>query len=637
MGECPSGFNVPDFSVPTSEVQNGLDRVNTVADEAIDRIAVLSDDGFQIASWSTDVPTFNGIDIESLSILQAPIALPTSLIDYDASAGVEPVGDLGNFDIYDPDFNSAPRFSARSPIIIPPTAPAQLNIARPTGKPIQTSITIPDSPDIDSLFPAVPTIDELRNVEITPISLPTFDGVKPVADIVKPSRVFNYNEIDYQNDLKDQVEGWLSTTLLGGTGLPVAIWDDIKNKMLNDIEDEHNRNFEDVTYEFAGRGFTTPPGAMTKRLRRNSDQSYRGRAAAHRDVMIQQATMEVDQLKFYTERALGYVQIDIGLYNEVQNRRLRAAEALASYEREYLNVEIALFNAQLQAYVTDAQVHRDLLEAAKINLDYKRLEIEVELARGENNKNKIDVYVAQLEAVKRYVEIYNSEIQATAQLVELDRNKFLAYEAEVNAYAKEVEAAGVEWDIYKTKWDGELAKIGVFQAETQAYAARIEGYGAETRAEQVKVDASLGKNRLQLDSYLASIERRLGEIRGNADGIQARATGFAAYSDAYRSYSSYNSSKADAYRSQLTAEIENQRAIISSGIEAARIKSAEITAQQSLAERAWEAVMTVNGQIGSAALSAYNVSASISQSHGYSAGQSIGCSETFTTNTTVSK
>ena len=107
------------------------------------------------------------------------------------------------------------------------------------------------------------------------------------------------------SDAFDEATNWMVNAItIGGTGISpaveAAIWARGRDRVLVDAARAEAQTLD----EFSARGFSLPPGALTARLDAVRYEGMVKTSEFSRDVAVEQAKMEVDNLRFAVDKAI---------------------------------------------------------------------------------------------------------------------------------------------------------------------------------------------------------------------------------------------------------------------------------------------------------------------------------------------
>lgn len=517
---------------------------------------------------------------------------------------------LDDLDIGDLDpLPSAPA----APVLNIPDAPGMANIQAPQRPAIDTQVEIPEAPAI-----ALPEMEQLIQVTLPTFEfpqLPTFDDVPPDASgIVVPNVFINWTEPAYQSEVLDEIQAKVREMMAGASGLPPAVEEALFSRARERDSAETKRAVQEAVDTWASRDFSMPPGMLVKAADVAREQGRLRAAETNRDILIEAARWEIEGVRFAVERGIALEQITSNLYENMAGRLFEAAKFHAEAQIRVFDAQIALFNAQNAAFQTKAEVYRTRLEAAISKLTAYKTAVEGQVALGQINQQRVEVFKAKLDAVQSNVEIYKAMVQGAQVRAETIKNQFDAYRADVQAYAEQIGAEKAKFDAYESRIKGEQAKAGIFDAQTRAFAETVRGVATKAdvkvKAAQVKSEAArakVAKFLAEVDAFKAELEASLGEVRYATTVYQAKAEGWRAQSSAKVAEAEVHSRYADMNSRTNIAFAEMQIAEYQASIQKA-VQEAQIALE------AAKALGQYTAQLAAGAMSAAHVSASVSGS-----------------------
>lgn len=517
---------------------------------------------------------------------------------------------------------AVPVFSVQPPTIQILNKPSALNAPNIGPAPTITDVTLPDSPAIK--LPDKPLMELIKLPKLPDINLPTFSGVAPDGSgLSTPNVGFVWNEDRYDSVLLQDVTNRLTTMLLGGTGLPAnieqAIWDRSRAR-----EDVIARKATQEAYEeFSSRGFSIPPGALSGRISEVQQKNHESVSALSRDIVIKQAELEIDNLKFSVSAGIQLESQMMAYAGQYAARALDAAKITAQVAVDIFNTQVALYNARLQGYQTEASVFKDLIQAESIKLDQYRAEIDAQKLIGDINLQATQIYKTRSEALMAAVDLYKAQMEGVKTKVDVDRARLEGFRATVDAYRTEVEAKSSEYQAWAQSIQGEAAKVSMYEAHARAYGSIVDAYKT---GEMVKIEnmrAQISVNEMMVKEFSAEVDYLSEQIKA---GVAQTNSVASAYEGKARVYSSQVGSE----QARVQAIAEKIRLTIAAGTSDAelKLKAAEVNIQQllrilALEQEGQKAAGSVAGQLAASAMSSFNLSAGVSSSWGRSISNSL--------------
>lgn len=513
-------------------------------------------------------------------------------------AGLD-VNDLG-------DFPSAPTM----PVLSIPSPPAMANIPVPPKPNIPTDVPLPTAPSI-----SMPELGALVNINIPAFefpSLPDFSDKAPEIDFVAPDVFINWAEPKYQSEVLPKIQEQVLMMMAGGTGLPAPIEDALFSRARERDSAETERAVQEAVDTWASRGFSMPPGMLTKQANVVREQGRLKACELNRDILVQAATWEIENLRFAVTQGMALEQLIENLFENATKRTFEVARFQAESQINVFNARIGLFNAQNAAFQTLAQVYRAKLDGALGKLQAYKTAVEAQSAIGQINQQQVEVYKSKVQAVQASVEIFNSQMRGAQVQSDVIKGRFDAYRAEVQAYSEQIGAEKVKLEAHDSIVKGEVAKAGLFEVQARNYAATIQGIASKAdirvKGTQLKIEAA----RVYLQRYIADTElcklkldTNMRTAQFNLQAFQSRVEGWKADAQVKVSEAEVQSRFADMQTRTNIAYSEMQMHQYQANIQ----KAAQ---QAQIALEAAKAMGQYTAQLAAGAMSAMHVSASVS-------------------------
>ena len=523
-----------------------------------------------------------------------------------------------------------------APVAIPvtiPESPAMAAVSAPERPSVDTNIAIPDAPAID-----VPSMDALEQIHIPEFSfpeLPTFDAAPPsTAALTVPNAFINWQPTQYESEMLDDLSAQVKAMMAGGAGLPPAVEDALFSRARERDSAETTRAVQEATDTWAARGFSMPPGMLAKQVDVIREQGRLRAAEMNRDIMTQAAQWEIENLRFAVQQGMALEQLTQNLFENLAKRLFEAARFQAEAEISVFNAQVGLFNAQNAAFQTLAGVYRTKLDGALAKLTAYKTAVEGQVALGQINQQRVEVFTARLAAVQSSVELYKATMQGASVRAETIKNQFDAYRADVQAFAERIGAEKVKFDAYEARIKGESAKVGMMEAQARAYASTVQAVAnkaeVKVKAAQIKLEAA----RAKVSAFLGNVDAYKARTSAELANVQAATSRFQGQVEAWRADAGARAANAE-LKSRF-ADMTSRTGIAYSEMQItqyqAKMQKAVQEAQLSL--EAAKSLGQYTAQLAAGAMSAANVSASIGGSG--AANSSASYSETKSTSTSYS-
>lgn len=601
-------------------VQSGFSTANSYASEAYDKASAFLDDIVGIADNLGQLPPID-VDMQpvfaTISPYEAPVKPDATTLDPNfAVAPTEPtISDVAPLDI-----GNAPNFTAVMPAIdtnIP--LPADLSATVPTA-PDLTPIAIPADPNV--VLPDVPTLLGINIPTAPSIELPEFVAVLPDAPSDASVVPFSFTEPAYGDTLLDAVKARLYAFVNGdSTGIDpdveAAIWDRARDREYQTGQ----TGVEEISRGFASKGFTQPQGAMLTRLSA-AYQGIRNKVSGFsRDVAIKQADLEQENRKAAFTNTIQLEGQLLTYSNNIANRAFEVAKFASEVGITLFNARVAMYNANIQAYVATATVFKARLEAELAKLEIFKTELEGQKLIGELNLQNVQIYKERVSAALAEIEVFKAKLSAVELVTKVDANRIEAFKSTVGAYGEQVRAKASEYDMFATRVKAEASKVDIYRSQADAYRSEVDGFVAITKSKieqqaaeiKYKQEAPIELFKARIAAYGEAIRAEASRLEGLTSIYESEIKGYSAEIDG-------ESKRVEAETDAYKAEVEYKVKEASLRMEEARLNLATIQQSIQLLLEAIKGGSTVAAQLAASAMSAVNLSASVSDSNSNSAG-----------------
>lgn len=512
--------------------------------------------------------------------------------------------------------------------VFPTPAPTKPNINIRTA-PTPDPVVVPDTPPTEPVYddpdplsitlPSVPTLRDLSLPSAPTIEIPILDlGALPTFYAPEPPSGLDYEEDTYVSQLQQPLIDKILEWLLGGTGLPEHIWEQIWEKNRQNEEETANQLIEQAMEDFAARGFELPPGALVARVQQAEEQVNKEVNARSREKAIAYAQMEVDNLRFTIERGITYEGQLKDHWHRIQDRALEAAKAVWEGAIAVYNAYAATYNMQVQGYIAKIQANQLLIEQELAKLEVYKSELEGARLTNEINRLDVEIYTQQLQGVLAEIQVYRAQLENINIQAEIYKSQVDAFRATVDAAGARIEAANLELEGYKTELEGEQTKADVYRAEVQGYAAHIDAVGKEYDIYAKGYDVSIGINDHYTRRLNADIQRYGAEIEGQLGNIRAAVAAIEAESRVAVANAGIHEADARAQAAVTQLKIQDAKNYVDTQLESARIVFGHALGKSQIAANTIIEVAKTQQAIAASALSAVNLGStySIQQSDG---------------------
>lgn len=413
-------------------------------------------------------------------------------------------------------FTTAPELGVEPPVLTFGPRPVTPNIPIPVAPPPPDDIEIPVAPGY--VLPEVPTFEQLNLPSVPSITLPEFEGERPVWIDPPFNETWSFEAEPYEVALKDRLIAAIDPMLQASTALPDHIESAIFQRARSRIEAETGREVDQAYAEFANRGFAEPTGQLAGRISQIRQAGQNAVAEAARDAAIKQFEETLQNLRFAIVQGAALE----GVYAQLHIEDQRIALQAATFQREsaiaVLNAKIGIFNARQQAYATDAQVLEARIRATLAVIELYRAQIEGEMAKGQINEQRVRLYEGLLRGINVMSDFYRNQVEAVKVRSDIDRNIVERFRAEVSAYDTRWRAFASEWQGWTASAEGEGKRADVYRTMVDAGMKRIDAWAMGNR---MNIDGE----RLRMDQHGQQLQAWEGDIRrfvAILDGERAR-------------------------------------------------------------------------------------------------------------------
>lgn len=507
-----------------------------------------------------------------------------------------------------------------------PDAPVLANSVKPARPDVDMDIVIPAAPDF--VLPDVPTLEQIHLPDFVFPQLPDFNGNPPSVDgIAVPDVFINWVEPEYKSEILPDLVAQVRLMMAGGTGLPAAIEDALFARSRERGSAESERAVQEVVNAWAARGYSLPQGVLDKQIAVVREQGRLQAAELNRDILVQAAQWEIENLRFAVQQGLALEQLTSNLFENMAARLFDVAKFSAESQIGVFNARIGLFNAQNAAFETIANVYRVKVEAELSKLTAYKAAVEGQLAIGEINKQYVDVYRARLDGLQASTDLYKTMMSAAQIRADVLSKQFDAYRTDVQAYAESINAEKLKFDAYDARLSGEKTKADIFDSQVRAYATTVQAVAnqADVRVKEGQLQLSAAEMKVKkfaadLDGYKAQMQASLSQAQYSTQVFQAQVEAWKANSSSAVAEAEMQSRFADMNTRTNIAYAEMQ-------ISEYQAKMQNAISKAQIALDAAKALGQFTAQLAAGALSAVHVSA------GMSASGSVSSSESKSTST----
>lgn len=554
-----------------------------------------------------------------------PIAPADIAAAYDPKAISDP-GNAPDTSFNQITFTNAPVNTAVEPSINIDNGPGALTAVAPGAAPSLSAVVVPTAPTV--ALPSAPTLYSLNLPAAPAVTIPTFTGTRPVLNFDAPVQSWSFTAQDYSDTLLDSTKAQIAFGLLGGTGLPIAIEQAMYDRSNSRQDVSEIRAIQEAMEERSAKGWSEPDGILTYRIQEVRQNSANARAGFNRDVLLEIAKIDIENMKFYVQQGVALESKLIDLHLETQRLILEANKFVMQSAIELFNAKVSLFNAEQQAYATDAQVFRDKLQACLTQIEIYKAEIDAQKLVGEINQQLVSIYESNIRAVLASVEIYKAQVEGATAQAEANRVVIEAYRATVEAYGENVRAYEAQWRGYAAQVEAQVSKEKIYQISTDAYATNVHAWAEKNTSLIEQQKLVLGEKDLDVRVFQAKIEKFKAQYEAEAARIRALVEIYGSRVDLYRGEAGVEEAAAAANARAANLQIENNRSATEVALKNADLQINQLEKNAALILEQLKGITSTAAQLCASSFTALHFSAQAS--HSASNGQE--CSTVYQVN-----
>lgn len=520
-------------------------------------------------------------------------------------------------------FEAAPTFNETMPSAPVRTGPGPLTATPPHGPPALDPVVVPDAPAL--VLPEFPDLREIVLPDPPAVQLPTFQGVRPSFAINVPQNTFGFVAEEYASPLLDKIRQRISVMIDGRPGLPAAAARQMRDRAFSTLDQQGLRAEQEAIEEFASRGWAEPDGVLRAKLAEVRQNNQNQRAALSRDVYLKDVDIAVEDLRFAVAQGVALEGQMMSNFLGTQQLMLDAAKTAISVAIDIANAEISVANLELQAYQTDAQVHRDLIQAELAKIEVYRAELEGKKLIGELNQQDVAILSERVRLVLAEVEIYNAHVSAAKAKADVNIARTQAFGEQVRAYSSRVDAYRTEWDAFGKQLEADMAPLRRYELATTVFGnrARIWGDINSNKIEQKRLRIS--ERELDISAWKARLEKIDTVLRAATQRLDAGVRVYGIDMDRYRADGAIESIVSEAYGRQFQLALTQESERVQTELKNADLRVTQAVQMGGLLQKRLETIAQVGAQLAAGLASAMSVHAGINSS----LDQSSSCSTSF--------
>lgn len=619
-------------------------------------LRTLAADSYQLASQA--LADLASIEYEPLAF---SLSYDSAVANYEPFEKPTPPDDP-NLEFDPPDAYSAPAipdkqaisvgrvaFSDTPPEPLPLTLPDQpgpLEAVRPDAPPTVSALPIREEPD--AVMPESPALANVPIPELPVIDLSALQASMSALMAQLPAPlVISLTDTFWSDagaarswigaDLNTVLAGYSFaartdlrlTELLSGTstGLPAEVESMMRGRLFAAEDAQTNAATQQARDEWAARGFSIPGGPLIARLDLLRREGMARRQAASRDVLIESAKWEIDNLRFAVQQGVNYEGQLRQHYLAVIDLSRQIATTLHEIAKAIVQVSVEQFNANLERIKTGAVTFDAWLKSELADLELARQQLEISKQIGTINQQTIDIYRTRVEAVVQEWGLYAKKLEADSLVLQRDKLKIEAHAESVKTYLADIEAWGKQWEGYDSAVKGELGKANIYESQVRGFSSLIEARAKEQDAyiAQARIDMDL--NTFDLTRFQALLAAWKSQFEVEAQRIQAGAQIYDGKSRMYSAELGAESARVQADTRTFELDVEQHKAKANTLYQTIALQIEELKSATTLLVQAKDGVARTASQLCGSSLAAFNISAGLRNE--YQSSQRVDCSTNY--------
>lgn len=527
-----------------------------------------------------------------------------------------------------------------------PDAPGPLDAVRPDAPP--TLSTLPTRAEPTSVIPTAPDLATLPIPEIPAIDLSALQAAMSALMAQLPDPLVVELTDTFWTDAA-AARSWIGadlTTVLASysfaaktdlrlaellsgasTGLPAEVEEMMRGRLFAAEDAQTNAQAKQAADEWAARGFSLPGGPLIARLDGLRREGLARRQAASRDVFIEAAKWEIDNLRFAVQQGINYEGQLRQHYLAVIDLSRNIAMGLHEIAKAIVQVVVERFNANLERIKTGAVTFDAWLKSELADLELTRQQLEISKQIGVVNQQAIDIYRTRVEAVVQEWGLYAKKLEADSLVLQQDKLRIEAHSESVKTYLADIEAWGKQWEGYDSAVKGELGKVNIYESQTRGFSALIEARAKQQDAYIAQARVDIEANKFDLERFTTLLGAWKSQFDVEAQRIQAGAQIYDGKSRMYTAELGAESARVQADTRTFELDVEQHKAKADTLYRTIALQIEELKSATTLLVQAKDGVARTASQLCGSSLAAFNISAGLH--NGYSASQSVGCSTNY--------
>lgn len=516
-----------------------------------------------------------------------------------------------------------PEFTESKPSTAMPAVPTPDYPVPATSGHIDTSLDIPDAPDLS--FGTAPNLTPIIIPTIVPLDIPDFNATAPDGSLIPlPDGEFNYTDAGmYTNDVEQQVVDRMNQMRDNDWGIPDYIWELAWQQGRDRENSAVQQTLDDIDVDTASRGFMLPQGIQLARRDKALQESLQKTITINREQVMAQEKEKTENFRFHVQQGIAFEQVRGTWYNDTQNRILDSAKFVFNSSIQLFQARVEFFNAQVLIFKTEADVYKIEVDAEVARLEAQKVELEAQKLVSEINKDAVAIYTAEIEALNAKADVYKTQVDAAVSALEAARIEVQLYSENINNYSAQINAVATEYSNYKTQVDAKGVEYQNYSTAAQAFASEVQAYKVNADAQMVNNQSISEHNRnivLQYDTRIKGINT---DLQAQIANLDSQVKIFDTKVKNYLAEAGVSKMNVDATIGMHGNQIQYATQMTQASIQNAKSASETSMANATSSVERTNAIGTLYTGLAGASLAAANVS------YGHKFSSSIGCTTSY--------
>ena len=512
-----------------------------------------------------------------------------------------------------------------------PSHPSTVLPVPPTDlEPFETPV-YPSEPDYET-----PLLPEMRAITLPVLDEPDLSSInaliaslranKPISPVLPETPNFGDLASYYYTLTNSQLTAFvgncealasvcprLTELLAGGSiGIPAAVAQGLRDRAFAAEDRQAFQAEQESLSDWLARGFTLPGGALEAKLAQIRQLSRDKKAQINRDLWLEEAKLEIENLRFAIQQGIGYE----GMLRDSWAKLYGIVQAMASADIEttlkVLEAALSLYKTQVEAWAVEFSTIKDQIQIELAKLEVYKAELDGQKLIGELNQQDVDLYKARWDAVKVQAEVYKTSVESANGLLQAELGKLEYAAKRVQIYTAQVGAYSEEWKAYGIAADAETSKTELFKAQSQAFSARVDAYSKSVDAAKAMGEFDVTGLKLRLEAWQGQLDQYKADLQTEIARIDALVKSGGIDAEIYKTKALVEEAYTNFEMKKLEYALGVDKLNSDVALKESELEQTRELSLQKMGLDALDAVARTGSQLAGSAMSAMNVQASLS-------------------------